>query len=254
MKHIFLTENSEELARYKRFSSKTESKLNDYIAYLKAQFCVVDLPRTIVWTSKDIATKYISDIPIPAYTNEFRIIISPNVEDWRGVYLRQIEEYQSDRTPDDRLEKIIRYYDHCLSDDHIMQILGHELAHHSELFLDDFSSSESNGIWFEEGMAEYISRKYFLSEDEFEQELQINSALVDLYQIHHGNNSLEEFGRATYKTDHATIFYEYWRSFLAINQIVESFGGDIDAVFQSYHEWNQSSSKLTLSEWFNIST
>lgn len=46
----------------------------------------------------------------------------------------------------------------------VLQILGHEMAHHSDLFLDETYETE---MWFEEGMAEYISRRYFLTYEEY---------------------------------------------------------------------------------------
>ena len=39
---------------------------------------------------------------------------------------------------------------HSLSENFLLQIVGHELAHWSEYFLDDFDGYDSY-IWFEEG-------------------------------------------------------------------------------------------------------
>ena len=152
----------------------------------------------------------------------------------------------------DAVSKIKSYYLTALSQNHILQILGHELAHHSELFLEDFNSDLSDGIWFEEGMVEYISRRYFLSAEEFEAESEINRLLVDLLKSRYGTHSLEEFGKATYTGDYASIFFEYWRSFLAVKSIIDKHQGNIHSVFQSYHEWNQASGSQSLTQWFGI--
>ena len=51
--------------------------------------------------------------------------------------------------------------------------------------------------------------------------------------------------KSTYQGNYASIFFEYWRSFLAIKQIVAYYNGDVDAVFRSYHEWNETGAKQT---------
>ena len=133
-----------------------------------------------------------------------------------------------------------------------MQILGHEFVHHSELFMEDFDSDYDQGIWFEEGMCEYISRKYFLTAEEFQAEAEINTLLAAQFRNIYGNHSLEEFGQETYRNDYASIFYEYWRSFLAVQQIIDAHHGDISAVFRSYRKWYDEKSPLTLEQWFGL--
>jgi len=101
-------------------------------------------------------------------------------------------------------------------------------------------------------MVEYISRQYFLTEEEFEAETRVNQQLVDLLKERYGNHSLEQFGKSTYEGDYASIFFEYWRSFLTVKQIVEDYKGDIKAVFASYHKWNEECNGQTLLEWFDV--
>ena len=254
MEYLFLFSKKDDIEKYISFSDRTQKRMDEYIAYLKKTYSVIDLPRAIIWTNTHIATQCISNIPVPAYTNDFRIVISPDMEEWREIYLRQMEPYADTCRSDRRIGLVLDYYNRSLSENNILQILGHELAHHSELFLDDFSSEYDNGIWFEEGMVEYISRKYFLTEEEFQNELCINKILVDLYENCQPGNSLEEFGSATYKCDYRKIFYEYWRSFLAVNKIVVAFQGDVLAVFRSYHEWHNANTAAPLSEWFDALT
>lgn len=86
-------------------------------------------------------------------------------------------------------------------------------------------------------MVEYISRQYFLTEEEFAQERFCNQLLVDLFQEKHGWHSLDAFGKSTYEGDYASIFYEYWRSFLTIDQLVEKVGS-VPALFETYHNIN----------------
>ena len=252
MKHIYAVEAEIELIEYQKYVKSIEPKLNAYIDFLKKEYEVSELPKAIVWTSGDIATKLISDIPVPAYTNEHRVVMTPVLDTWRKIYLKQLDKLEDNRKIEKDVNTIRDYYRETLSENHVLQILGHELAHHSELFLEDFSSDYSDGIWFEEGMVEYISRQYFLTEEEFETETRVNQQLVDLLKERYGNHSLEQFGKSTYEGDYASIFFEYWRSFLAVKQIVEDYKGDIKAVFASYHKWNEECNGQTLLEWFDV--
>lgn len=248
MKHIYAVETKDELFKYQEFARQIQPGLEAYIRFLKKEYQVTELPRTILWTNMEIATKLVSDLPVPAYTNEFRIVMTPDLEAWRTIYLKQLDGVKES----DTVRNIREYYNHALSINDIMQILGHELAHHSELFLDNFDASYSCGIWFEEGMVEYISRHYFLTPEEFEAAADINRQLVALLQDRYGGHPLEEFGKSTYEGDYASIFFEYWRSFLAVEQIIEAYHGDIQAVFSAYHQWNEANSGKTLEEWFHI--
>lgn len=246
MEHIYAVETGSQLEAYQNFVSQIQVDLEEYITYLQDNFQVGSLPSTIVWTSKRIATTLISDIPIPAYTNDHRIVMCPETDAWRDIYLSQIDGISGDAH-----SEIRNYYRTVLNRHHILQILGHELAHHSELFVDEVYDS-GEGIWFEEGMVEYISRRYFLTAEEFQQETHINRHLVVLYEQHHEAHSLQTFGASTYRCDYAAIFYGYWRSFLAVNQIIDQHNGDIQAVFQSYRQWFDIRSELTLEQWFGI--
>lgn len=99
-------------------------------------------------------------------------------------------------------------------------------------------------------MCEYISRKFFLTEEEFREEAKINALLAEQFRSKYGNHPLEDFGRETYQNDYASIFFEYWRSFLAVQQIIRNHNGDISAVFRSYHRWHSEKSSLPLEQWF----
>lgn len=252
MKHIYAVETKEELAEYQKFVHEIGPQLNEYIDFLKKEYKVVELPGAIVWANEEIATKLIRDIPVPAYTNEFRIVMTPSLETWRDIYLKQLDDVDDNKEHAGLVMRIREYYNHAIARNHVMKILGHELAHHSELFPEDFDTYFNNGIWFEEGMVEYISRRYFLSEEEFDAETKVNRQLVDLLKERYGNHSLEQFGETTYEGDYASIFFEYWRSFLAVKQIIEDYSGDIGAVFESYHKWAENNNGQTLVEWFDV--
>lgn len=241
MKHIFAVQFREELQKYQGFAKDIQPKLEGYLAFLKEHYAVNSLPRAIVWTDTETATQLISNIPIPAYTNDYRTVFCPDLESWRSIYLRQLNGHEN--------TEVRKYYETALGENHVLQILGHEFVHHSELFLDNAYESS---IWFEEGMCEYISRKYFLTDNEFEEAAWINALLVELYQQRYGNHALEAFGAATYEEDYASIFFAYWRSFLAVQKIVERFGGDVLEVFREYHRWHHSGSEKTLLEWFDM--
>lgn len=244
MEHVYAVKTLEELERYQRFVTKIQLRFLEYVAFLEQEYEVCDLPRSIIWTSADTATNLISNISIPAYTNDFRIVMTPDVEAWRSVYLRQLDSLEQNA----QYRELHDYYSNGISENHVLQILGHELAHHSPLFLDEFGIND--GIWFEEGMAEYISRRYFLTDEEFDAEYRYNLILVELLKEKYGSHSLEEFGASTYEGDYASIFFEYWRSFLTVSRIVDNHHGDVKAVFESYHRWAEAKSAMTLLDWF----
>lgn len=252
MKHIYGVESKDELIKYQELVNELQPRLNDYIHFLKHEYKVIEIPRIIVWTSLDVATNLISNIPIPAYTNDYRVVMTPDLNTWKNIYLKQLDNIEVNDSNKELINDIIDYYQNHLSKNHVLQILGHELAHHSELFIEDFNNDLSDGIWFEEGIVEYISRSFFLTKEEFELESYYNQQLVNLLKEKYGNHSLEEFGSSTYQGDYASIFFEYWRSFLAIKQIIESYNNDIHAVFDSYHKWNEANDVKTLLELFNI--
>ena len=247
MEHVFAVKNQEELARYQDFLGDVRPRLEEYVWFLQEEYRAEELPRCIVWSNPDIAARLVSDIPVPAYTNEFRVMFAPDPEAWRAVYLRQL-----DGLPECEAVRGLRdYYGNRLSRNHVLQILGHELAHHSALFLDDFETYPSPSTWFEEGMAEFISRKWFLSEDEFGGEERVNRLLVDLLSERYGGHPLEDFGAHLKTGDHAGLFFDYWRAFLAVSRAVDLCGG-VQEAFRECGQWSRSGTNKTLAEWFGI--
>ena len=243
MKNFYLVDSLEQLLNYQRFVIKYNTKLQEYIHFLKQEYHLHDLPQAIVWANEKSARELISQTPIPAYTNSVRMVMTPELTVWKKIYQHQLDCYEASSD----LQKLRAYYEH-LTENHLLQILGHELAHWSELFLDDFEDYNSY-IWFEEGMAEYISRKYFLTENEFAQEREMNQLLIRLFQAKYGWHSLNVFGKSTYEGNYASIFYEYWRSFLVVDQLVEKLGS-VQKVFENYQKWIQSDCGIPLLDWF----
>lgn len=241
MKYVYAVSEQSELLQYQAFVAQHERRLHEYLKFLDVAYLVKDLPKAIVWTSEETATALLSNIPLPGYTNEFRTVFCPDIDTWREIYLHQLDDTEN--------KEVRRYYETGLTENHILQILGHEFVHHSDLFIDE---AYEKAMWFEEGMCEYISRRYFLTEEQFQTEARINALLVQHFEQRHGPRKLEDFCADTYTGTYAGIFCAYWRSFLAVNSIVQRFGGDVMAVFREYRRWFDTSPSLPLSQWFRL--
>lgn len=243
MENLYLVKDENQLVAFRDFVAKNAAKLQDYLVFLKDEFAVYDLPQAIIWSDFDSATQIIREIPVPTYTNDKRMVMTPELPVWKDLYLLQLENYETSHQT-----RAIESHYKSLSGNSLLQIVGHELAHWSEHFLDDFDGYGAY-IWFEEGMAEYISRKYFFTDEEFRAEKAYNQSLVKLFQKKHGWHSLNDFGTSTYQGNYASIFYEYWRSFLTVDRLVENLGS-VQAVFNSYHHWENTDKTLPLLDWF----
>lgn len=247
MEHVYAVQTAQELAERQAFVRENRERINDYVRFLEQEYAAEELPRSIVWTTRDIAARLVSDIPLPAYTNDFRVMFDPDVEDWRSIYLAQL-----DGLPDSEMARRVRaHYEQGLSQNHVLHILGHELAHHSALFPDGPEDYFSGDIWFEEGMVEYIGRRYFLTTSEFEAQAEADRLLVELLEPQYGGHPLGQFGAETYKRDFAGIFFDYRRSFLAVRHLVKEYGG-VKAVFSACHGWHREPNGKTLAQWFRL--
>lgn len=240
MDYVYAVTTAEEFTAYQSYADNIHSKLRSYLFFLEKEYHVHQLPKCIVFAGAETASHRISTIPLPGYTNEHRTVFCPDASVWKTIYLKQLEGAEP--------PEIRRYYE-TLGENNILQILGHEFVHHSDLFIDE---AYERARWFEEGMCEYISRKYFLTDTEFAAEARINAALVTRYEEHFGKQALEEFSADTYSGSYEDIFFFYWKSFLAVNRIISEHNGDILAVFRSYSDWFNSSTLLLLTEWFKV--
>lgn len=141
MNTLYLVKNKSQLQDYQELYQRMQPKLLPYMEHLCRNYAVQDFPRSLILTDAHTATHGISSIPVPAYTNDYRIIFTPDLSAWKSIYLRQLDAYPEH----DTLTLRSHYADH-LSENHLLQILGHELAHHSELFLTD--ENYETGVWF----------------------------------------------------------------------------------------------------------
>jgi hypothetical protein len=228
MKQLFLTSTPDQVYTLKEQAGLIYAGFKGYLDYLSTKLEVLELPRAIVWTDYQTASQTISDIPIPAYTNDYRTVMSPQIDIWEEIYLSQLKGIKTDAF----VSKKVRAYYARLSVNNVKQILGHEFVHWSNLFSDE--AYEENR-WFEEGMAEYISRKFFLTTAEYEEEKEINKMLVDCYEKCHGKTCLSEFTANTYTADYATVFHYYWKSFLKVEEIIDKQKGDIRTVIDRFN-------------------
>ncbi len=247
MKYMYSISGDDELKKYQNFLKKNQSKIEDYIDYIVKEFNVEDLPEFIVFSNLEMATKVHKKIALPAYTNDIRMIYTPEIEVWKKIYMQQSEFFE-----DIEISNKIKEYYSKRSSNYILQVLGHELAHQSEMFLEGgFYEDENISIWFEEGMVEYISKKYFLTEEEYQEEKAFNSYLVDRFEKLTGYNSVDGFLPKVYSEHIAVILYYYWKSFLAIDFLVEKYK-TVREVFAKYHKWDEMGRTVSLSKWFNL--
>lgn len=240
MKNVFVVADEQQLEAFQEFAHRYQKDLAAYRVFIKEKYKVQDLPVVLLWSDNWTAQHILRDCPLPAYTNDQRIVFNPEKSVWRDLYLKQFDGYNTSSL----LDELKQSYDQ-LTNRHLLQILGHELLHHSEYFLDDWEEI----LWFEEGMVEYVSRRYFLTTQEFQMEKERNQKLVQHFEAQHASWPLSEFGQANPSGNYAAIFYDYWRSFLLIDQFVEDFGS-VEAVFDHYHIWDREGRQVSLEDWF----
>ncbi|MBE5905490.1 MAG: elongation factor Tu [Lachnospiraceae bacterium] len=245
MEHLYLCKNSDELTKLQKHANALKIGLESYLDDLRKYMRVEELPKCIIWTEEEFATKLLADIPIPAYTDDRRTVVVPYPDVWKKIYLCQIKEYNQDRP---EVQEVRAYYENCPVNQ-IRQIVGHEFVHWSEFFDEELYDET---IWFEEGMAEYVSRKWFLTEEEYAKEKRINQILIDLYEEMYEAQPLENFNYNSYGKEMNLIFYFYWKSFLFIERLVEQKGGNMGEVIKCYQRWCETNREISLLEWFLI--
>lgn len=251
MKQILAFESIEEYSVYQNDIKQLNLKWETYKELLMKSFKLIETPKTIVWTSSKNATTVFSKVPVPAFTNRDIIFMSPNVQEWREFYLSQlIGEEISDKVQ----EQEIKNYFNSITIDHVFCILAHELTHHIELFPDEFEVERFESIWFEEGMCEYLSQKFTLSDRQLADLRAIEQKMIQLFKGKYGQFPLDNFGSGSYENAPlAAIMLNYWRSSSAITYLVEErYNGDVMKVFHLYHEWDEKGRKLPLAEFFGV--
>src|SRR5574344_1479982 len=106
MKYIYSVDNIGEFKCYQNFIKEKSKILQDYINYLKSNYKVYELPKYLLLSNIEIATNALSDISIPAYTNDIRIVFTPEIDIWREIYKRQLINYGND----EQINEIKTYY------------------------------------------------------------------------------------------------------------------------------------------------
>lgn len=244
MKHIYAFEKMADYKEYQAIMQFFHERLQQYQEMLEQEYALHDLPKGVVWTSHELATSTFSTVPIPAFTNKDLIYMSPDLASWRALFVRQLEGKD--------LPHIQHFYEHY-SVEHLFIVLAHELAHHSDLFVDDFDDERNDGIWFEEGVCFYLPRKMLLNEADLDEITRIEQQLVEDFKEEHGGHSLKSFGLITYQGSLASIMFDYWRSYLAVKYLVEDRANhDIKQIFDAYHNWHEAGRKQPLATYFGV--
>lgn len=244
MKQLFAFEQEEDYKKYEGLIERFTKKLAEYQLELVNNYELKDLPKAVVWTSEESATTIFSNLPIPAFTNKDIIYFSPDLLGWRKLFIKQLEGKKN--------PSIENFYAN-ISENHLLAILGHELTHHSDLFVDEFDDEREDGIWFEEGMCEYLSKKFILTDSEFKEITNIELEMVELFKDQYGKRSLEDFGSASYQGSLTSIMYDYWRSFLTVKYLVEERANyDPKQIFREYHNWHNEGRIKPLIEYFQV--
>ncbi|QDP41541.1 collagenase [Radiobacillus deserti] len=244
MRNIYAFESKKDYVKYQGIIERFNIRIEKYQKFLEKEFELIEPPQAIVWTSEELATTVFSDIPLPAYTNKDIIYISPDLLSWRNLFLKQLDGRKNNH--------IERFYS-TLSEEQLFTIVAHELTHHLDLFLDDFDDAREDSIWFEEGMCDYLSRKYTLDEFDFNGITDVETELVDMFKGEYGNHSLDEFGSKSYLGSLTSIMFDYWRSFLTVKYLVEiKANNDVKQVFREYQKWDEKGRTVPLTKYFEV--
>ncbi len=251
MKQIFAFESIMDYKNNANDIKILNSKLELYKERLVNEFELKELPKTIVWTNSENAMTVFSKNPVPAFTNEETIFMSPNVNEWKHFYLSQLED---DGVSNSDVTEYIKQYFQSITVDHVFCVLAHELTHHIELFPDDFEDERMDSIWFEEGMCEYLSQKLTLTEEQYNEIRKVDHLMIEIFKPKYGDFSLDEFGSSSYNQKSiASIMLNYWRSAAAIHYLVEDcYSGDVMKVFNLYHEWHEKGREKPLTDFLGV--
>lgn len=246
MKHIFAFESIEDYKKHQDTIQRFDKKLKEYQQILENDYALKDLPKGILWTNEELATTVFSEVPIPAYTSKNLIYMSPDIETWRNILVKQLD---CKELPDVR-----KFYEN-FSENQVFIILAHELTHHSDLFLDEFEDEREECIWFEEGMCFFLPRKILLSEKELNEITYAETKLVEAFNDQYGQHSIDNFGTNTYQGKLSSIMFDYWRSYLTVKYLVEVHANNnLKDVFKEYHNWHKKGRKVPLTQYFGLNS
>lgn len=251
IKQIFAVETKAEYGRYVEQIEQLMKMFVQYESFLKENFELIDMPTSIVWTSRENATTVFSSVPVPAFTKKHTIYMTPSVHEWRAFYLSQLE---NEELPEEVNIEVVKQYFESITIDHVFCILAHELTHHIDLFPDEFDDDRTDGIWFEEGMCEYLSQKFALTQEQYKELRDIDNKMIEIFKPKYGQFSIDQFGMSSYEQNSlAAIMLNYWRSAAAIHHLVEErYGGNVNIIFELYHEWHANGRKEKLTDYFGV--
>ncbi|MDQ0221770.1 hypothetical protein [Streptococcus moroccensis] len=245
MKSIYAYETIEAIQKVKPLTENLLSASTAYKAYLAERFQLFEPAEAVVWTTAESAMTILSQNVVPAYNNGTRIVISPDVREWQSFFLEGFAPYS------DMPVEVLNYYKN-LSESHVKQVFFHELTHDCDIFGADYDS-ERDDLWFEEGMCEYISRYYLLSNDEFLNIKQIEELQVAYFETKLGHFNLESFDQTTYeKGQRAYLMSFYAKAFIEICHLVEAYGS-LSGVLERYQKWWGAKTNQTLYDWLHSS-
>ncbi|WP_298471407.1 hypothetical protein [uncultured Psychrobacillus sp.] len=243
MKHIYAFETPYEAVKYLEIIESFKVKLNEFKALLEKEYELNDSPRGFIWTPGDIATSVFSDVPIPAYTNRHLVYMTPDIMEWRNFFMNIYGNVENE---------VIKDFYRNFKEEDILTIAGHEMVHHIDLFPDEFDE-ERESIWFEEGMCDYIARKNLMTPESFETITKVESAVVAYFNEKFVSRSIDQFGTDSYSYDITSIMFDYCRSFLTIQYLVEEQANNNPLeVFKQYNQWHEAGRKEPLSTYFNV--
>ncbi|MEK3997057.1 hypothetical protein MKY29_20310 [Psychrobacillus sp. FSL K6-2365] len=241
MKSILAFEAPEEAAKYDIITKELMAKLKGYQHVLEEHYQLTAIPKGVLWTTGELATTTFSSIPIPAFTREDFIYMSPILKEWQNLLVSQL---------DGKVIPHIQSFYENFSTDQLFVILAHELTHHIDLFVDEFEDERHDSIWFEEGMCFYLPRKYCLTDEQFEEVTAIELELLTTFTEEYGDNDLNDFGSMSYQGSLSSIMFDYWRSYLKVKTLVEKVNGDVHKVFKLYNEWHEQGRYISLVQYF----
>ncbi|MFD1018616.1 hypothetical protein [Thalassobacillus hwangdonensis] len=221
-------------------------KLQIYARHLN-KLTEYELPRGIVFHDLQSATELYSTIPLPAYTSRNLIHITPLVDTWKEIYLSSASDSQAASD-----------YFHALDLDDVAAIAAHELTHHADFFHSEFETWEEEDeedMWFEEGMCEYLPRKFMFSEEKLDKILSVEADLIERFKSEFGMYPLSSFGKAGYRggnsQGYATAFYDYWRSCITVMRLIEEYcDGEVEQLIAHYRDWVEGERKTNLQNFF----
>lgn len=241
MKSILAFESAQEAVEHEIITQELMAKLKDYQQVLEQHFELTTIPKGVLWTTEVLATSTFSAIPIPAFTREDFIYMSPILKEWQNLLVSQL---------DGKVIPHIQSFYQNFSNDQLFIILAHELTHHIDLYVDEFEDERHDSIWFEEGMCFYLPRKYCLTQGQFEEITAIEQQLVNIFSEDYGQNDLGDFGSMSYQGSLSSIMFDYWRSYLKVKSLVEKLDGDVHRVFMLYKKWHEQGRETSLVQYF----